>query len=76
MESYREPPTAPERRLVSLQDAAAYLGISPLTVRRMISAGQLQGFRVGTGQRALVRVDMAQIDDELLRPIPAAQPTE
>ena len=58
------------RRLVSLQDAAEYLGVDVLTVRRRIASGDLNAFRVGSGPKAPIRVDLAQIDDELLRPIP------
>lgn len=64
-------PTEP-RSLVSIQAAAEYLGCSPLTVRRMISRGEIAGFRIGTGQRAPIRVDLAQIENEVLHSIPAA----
>lgn len=54
------------RRLVSLDDAATYLSVNPRTVRRMIAAGELTGFRVGT---KIVRVDLNQLA-ALPRPIP------
>lgn len=64
------PSTVGARRLVSLQDAAEYLGVDVLTVRRRIAAGDLQAFRIGSGTKPPIRVDLAQIDNELLRPIP------
>ena len=54
-------------RLVSLKEAADVLGVTPITVRRMISRGDLRGFRVGSGPKAPIRVDLS----EALRPIPA-----
>ncbi|MFD0807959.1 excisionase family DNA-binding protein [Nocardioides caeni] len=62
-----------QRRLVSLDEAANYLGVNVLTIRRRIAAGELDAFRVGRSQKAPIRVDLAQIDNELLRPIPAAE---
>jgi excisionase family DNA binding protein len=53
------------RRLASVDDAAAYLGVSPKTVRRSIARGQLTGYRLGR----LVRVDLDEIDADL-QPIP------
>lgn len=61
------------RQLVSLQDAAQFLGVTPLTVRRMIARGDLAAFRVGSSSKSPIRVDMAQIESELLRPIPSAK---
>lgn len=60
------PPTA--RRLVSLEKAAEYLGVAPLTIRRRIADGTIRGYRVD-GTRA-VRVDLTDVD-AMLRPIPA-----
>lgn len=54
--------------LVSLNEAAEYLGVTPLTVRRMISRGDLRGYKLGSGPKAPIRVDLTGA----LRPIPAA----
>lgn len=59
-------------RLVTLQVAAEILALSPQTVRRMIARGDLRAFRVGTSAAAPIRVDLNQIESELLRPIPTA----
>lgn len=59
-------PTA--RRYVSLNAAAERLDCSERTLRRMIAAGELTGFRVG---KRLVRLDADELDD-LARVIPTA----
>jgi excisionase family DNA binding protein len=59
-----------QRRYVSLTEAADYLSVSPRTVRRMISRGELRGYRVGNA--GLLRVDMGEVQS-LVREIPAAR---
>lgn len=56
------------RRLESIPHAADYVGVSSKTIRRMISRGELTGYRVGP---RIIRVDLNQLDG-LLRPIPTA----
>ena len=64
--------TTPEprtpRQFISLNEASARLGVAPRTIRRMISRGELTGYRVGT---RILRVDGAQVDSAL-RKIPSA----
>lgn len=60
-------PSTARRRLVSVQAAATDLGVSEKTIRRYISSGKLEGFRMGA---RLIRVDMNQVD-RLLSPIGA-----
>lgn len=55
------------RALVSLAEAAARYDVNPRTVRRRIADGTITGYRVGR----LVRVDLAELDRALVRPIPA-----
>lgn len=55
------------RRLVGLTEAAAYAGASTKTIRRRISDGTITGYRMGAKS---IRVDLNEIDDRLLRPIP------
>lgn len=50
-----------------LEAAALFLGVSQRTIRRMISRGQLRGYRYGQ----LVRVKWSDLDD-VMQPIPAA----
>jgi|tagenome__1003787_1003787.scaffolds.fasta_scaffold19767598_1 excisionase family DNA binding protein len=64
-------PIAPGRRLVSISEAAKYVGVNPMTIRRMISAGSIPGFRFGP---RLLKVDLSDVDAQL-RPIPAANTT-
>lgn len=56
----------PARRFASLEDGANYLGLSPRTLRRMISSGELTGYRIG---KRVLRVDLDELET-LLRPIP------
>ncbi|GAA0978268.1 hypothetical protein ENKNEFLB_02818 [Nocardioides aquaticus] len=57
-----------DRRWLSQQEAADYLGVTDRTVRNYISRGTLDGHRV-RGSR-LVRIDRADLD-ALMRRIPA-----
>jgi excisionase family DNA binding protein len=56
----RHPDTQPAgRRWATITETAAYLRITTRTVRDMISAGRLTGYRNGT---RLVRVDLDEVD--------------
>lgn len=55
-----------DRRLASIEKAAAYVDTSPRTIRRSIAEGRLTGYRFGD---RLIRVDLNELD-ALLRPIP------
>jgi len=57
----------PERRLVTIAQAANFAACNPRTIRRRIADGSLAGYRMGP---RLVRVDLGELD-ALLRPIPA-----
>lgn len=61
-------PNKAVRRLESIQNAAAYAGVSSKTIRRRISDGSLRGYRMGP---RLLRVDLNELD-AMLRPIPTA----
>jgi excisionase family DNA binding protein len=54
--------------LVSVEEAAAYLGLNVRTIRRYIADGKLPAYRVGT---TLIRVDQADVD-ALIQLVPAA----
>lgn len=56
-------------RYVTLTEGAEYLSVTEQTVRRYISDGKIQGYRLG--KRAL-RVDRGDLD-ALLIPVPAAR---
>jgi excisionase family DNA binding protein len=56
------------QRYVSLEDAAAYLSVSKVTLRRAIRDGRLHAKRMG---RQLIRIDLRELDG-LLRDIPSA----
>lgn len=51
--------TDKKRRLVSIQEAAEELQVSPRSVRRYISSGLLKAKRVGP---RLIRVDAASLE--------------
>lgn len=66
---YQRPP---RRRLIDLHDAADRLGSSARSVRRLISAGTLAGYRVGPRQ---LRVDEAELEAHIAESkVPAAHP--
>lgn len=56
------------RQWLTQEEAADYLKITPRTVRRMVSSGQLPAFRLGP---RLLRIDLADVD-ALLRRVPTA----
>lgn len=55
-------------RFGSIDAAAERLGCSPRTVRRMIAAGELAGYRLG---KRMLRVNLDEVE-ALLRRIPTA----
>lgn len=57
------------KHLISIDDGAAYLGVTPKTIRRMIASGELTGYRVG---KKIIRIKQSDLD-ALLRPIPNAK---
>lgn len=59
------------RRYESPESAADRVGVSTKTIRRRIADGSLHGYRVGNGRQIRVRVD--EVDEKLLRPIPATE---
>jgi excisionase family DNA binding protein len=61
----------PERGYIGLQDAAAYLDVNPMTIRRMISRGQLTAYRLGGKGGRLIKIRVADLD-ALMSPIGAA----
>ena len=56
------------RHWISLNEAAEYLGVQPLTVRRMVARGDLTAYRLGS---RLLRFDRAELD-AAMRPVPTA----
>ena len=66
--------TAP-RRLRSLRFVAEYLDVDERSVRRYIARGQLKAYRLGTGPKSTVRVDLADLAD-LETFVTLAQPHE
>lgn len=48
-----------KREAIDLTNAAAYLGVSHKTLRRLIAAGKLPAFRVGGGP---IRVYVADVE--------------
>jgi excisionase family DNA binding protein len=57
-------------RLVSINDAADHLGVDQMTIRRWIAKGKITGYRIGP---KLMRVDMDEINDHFVRPIPTVK---
>lgn len=61
---------SPHPRLGPLAAAAELLQCHPRTVRRMVSRGELAGYRVGAGR--MIRVDLNEVD-QLLQRIPTVE---
>jgi excisionase family DNA binding protein len=55
-------------QMVSIAYAAKHLAVSQLTIRRMIAAGKITGYRVGP---RLIRIDLEELD-QVAHQIPAA----
>jgi excisionase family DNA binding protein len=62
--------TAPPRKLITVDEAAARHRVHPKTIRRWIIAGRITGYRP-PGCVRLVRVDQHELD-AIFEPIPAA----
>lgn len=60
-----------ERRWATIDEAAAYLGVATKTIRRMITDGQVTGYRLGA---RLIRVDLDELDTQL-RPMQSIRST-
>ncbi len=56
------------RRYITVAEAAEYLQISDRTVRRLIADRELTGYRMGRSRR-VIRVDLNEIDEQLMRPM-------
>jgi excisionase family DNA binding protein len=56
------------RQYITIAEAAEYLQISGHTVRRLIADGELTGYRMGKSRR-VIRVDLNEIDEQLMRPL-------
>lgn len=52
------------RKLITIPDAADYLGVNPRTIRRRITDGTLTGYRMGP---RIIRVDLEEVDALLVR---------
>lgn len=61
------PTRADSQRFISQDDAAARWGVSVDTIRRLISAGKVTGYRLNN---RIIRVDVAEVD-AAFRPIPS-----
>ena len=55
----KETPTAPD---MSIQDVAAYLGVTTRTVRQMIADKRIRAYRLGD---RVIRLRRSEIDDAL-----------
>ena len=60
--------TGEAQRFVSQEDAAARWGVHVDTIRRLISAGKVTGYRLNN---RIIRVDVAEVD-AAFKPIPTS----
>lgn len=65
----QRPQSISERRWLSQQEAAAYLGVTDRTIRNYVATGTLTGRRL-SGSR-LIRIDRHELDSAL-RPVATA----
>ncbi|MGV9796062.1 excisionase family DNA-binding protein [Gordonia sp. NPDC003422] len=47
------------RRWATIQETAAYIGVTPRTIRQMIADGRMRGYRNG---HKVIRVDLNEVD--------------
>lgn len=60
--------TAPPRRLRSVAFVAEYLAVDHTTVRRWIERGDLRAYRLGSGPKAILRLDLNEVE-AFVRPV-------
>jgi excisionase family DNA binding protein len=65
----KSPQPSPRRRWATPQVAAAYIDVNERTIRRMIAAGRLTGYRFGD---RLLRVDLDELD-RTMKPVPTVK---
>lgn len=53
---------SPERRLLSVQEAARFLAVSPWMIRSMVWRGTLPSVKIGNGKRKRVLLDRLDLD--------------
>lgn len=63
-------PTTAEPRYAPIEAAAKLLDCTPRTIRNRIADGTIVGYRLG---KRSIRVDLNEVERELLRPIPTGQ---
>ena len=59
---------APIQQYFSVDDSAAYLGVSPKTVRRLITSGEIKASHVGS--RRVIRIHRRDLE-KVLKPVPS-----
>lgn len=59
----------PQRRYITIADAAEYTGVHHRTIRRWIHEGRLTGYSFSA---QIIRIDLHELD-QLARPIPATR---
>lgn len=53
------------RRLLTVNDVAERVALSPLTIRRRIRSGEITAIKLGEGERAPVRISEQQLQSWL-----------
>ena len=66
MPSFRTSKQHPTRRWATLEHGAEHIGVSVKTMRRMLAAGEIPGYRVG--KRQAIRDDLNELD-ALMQPL-------
>jgi hypothetical protein len=66
----RDAPRPVQHRFASAKHAAALYDVNERTVRRWMASGLITAYRVGS---MLVKVDLNEIDERVVKVIPAAE---
>jgi excisionase family DNA binding protein len=66
----RKPETSTHDALLSIDQTAQFLGMSPWVVRDMVRYGKLAAVKVGPGHNAAVRIRRSDIDALLVPVVP------
>jgi len=54
-----------EKKWISVRETSRYLGIHPITVRRLVDRGQIKAVKIGGS----IRIDLKRLDEQLQKDI-------
>ena len=51
-----------EKRIYTIEELAKLLQLSPLTIRRAVKAGKIKVIRLGSGEKAPIRITSVEVE--------------